>query len=154
MNLRIENIKHFRRFLLSQIAETTTVQLNTVPTGFNNNIIWNLAHLVAVQQTLCYTRSGQPTVIAQEYIAPYMPGTKPDKVVNDEEIAMVKEQMITSIDRMQADYEANVFIAYTRAERIKQVYNIEVTNIDEAIDFILYHEGFHIGCILALKHLV
>jgi hypothetical protein len=33
-------------------------QLNKIPTGFNNNIIWNFAHIVVSTQTLVYVRTG------------------------------------------------------------------------------------------------
>jgi len=29
-------------------------QLNKIPEGFNNNLIWNIAHCVVTQQLLCY----------------------------------------------------------------------------------------------------
>jgi hypothetical protein len=37
---------------------------------------------------------------------------------------------------------------------IPKVYGFEVNNIDEAIDYLLYHDGLHTGCIMSLKHLV
>lgn len=37
----------------------TIEQLNKVPDGFNSNIIWNVAHLIASQQNLCYMKAGQ-----------------------------------------------------------------------------------------------
>ncbi len=151
---RIEKIKHLRMFLLSRIEGLTTEQLNTIPVGFNNNIVWNLAHLVAAQQSICYLRAGVPPVVAETYITDYLPGTKPRQPIDGETIATIKELLISSIDTMGTDYARHLFRNYTYSERIKEIYGIDVRTIDDAIDFILYHEGFHIGCVLMLKHLV
>ena len=151
---RIEKIKHLRMFLLSRIEELTTEQLNTIPAGFSNNIVWNLAHLVAAQQSICYMRAGVAPVVAEQYITTYMPGTKPQQPVDEETIATIKELLISSIDKMGADYAHDLFRNYTYSDRIKEIYGIDVRTIDDAIDFIVYHEGFHVGCVLMLKHLV
>jgi hypothetical protein len=50
---QIENIKTLRTTLLTLVENLTINQLNEVPEGFNNNIIWNLAHLTAAQQGVC-----------------------------------------------------------------------------------------------------
>jgi hypothetical protein len=49
-----------RQFLLDQIAGLTTEELNQIPRGLNNNIIWNLAHLISGQQGIFYARAGLP----------------------------------------------------------------------------------------------
>jgi len=50
MKKEIERLKKTRIFLLDLIKDLTTEQLNEIPKGFNNNIIWNLGHLIASQQ--------------------------------------------------------------------------------------------------------
>ena len=35
-------------------------QLNTIPSGMSNNLIWNLGHVVVSQQKLVYALSGLP----------------------------------------------------------------------------------------------
>jgi hypothetical protein len=49
-----------RQLLLDQIAGLTTEELNQIPRGLNNNIIWNLAHLISGQQGIFYARAGLP----------------------------------------------------------------------------------------------
>jgi hypothetical protein len=56
MNNKIDKIKKIRGFLLEQIADLTNEQLNTIPNGFHNNIIWNLIHSICAQQGICYLR--------------------------------------------------------------------------------------------------
>jgi hypothetical protein len=59
----INNIILTRKFILSICEPLTEEQLNTTPNGFNNNIIWNLGHLIAAQQGICYIRSGLNPVV-------------------------------------------------------------------------------------------
>lgn len=63
MNKQIEIIRKTRVKLLEMLSDLSTDQLNKIPAGFNNNIIWNLAHLVAAQQGICYLRAGLPMVL-------------------------------------------------------------------------------------------
>ena len=51
---QFEILKLTRQYLLNDIKDLTVEQLNEVPAGFNNNIIWNVAHMLATQQGICY----------------------------------------------------------------------------------------------------
>ncbi|MDB5014254.1 MAG: DinB family protein [Daejeonella sp.] len=148
MNKEIENLKRTREFILNFTNELTTEQLNEVPEGFNNNIIWNIAHLISAQQGVCYMRSGLPIVTEDKYFTLYRPGTKPEEFINAEEIARIKELLYTTLDQLQADYEQNAFVNYnfwtTR-------YGVEITSIDDIINFLGFHDGLHTGYIMALK---
>ncbi|GAA4300657.1 DinB family protein [Compostibacter hankyongensis] len=150
----ISKIRGFRLFLLRHIDDLSAGQLNIIPPGHNNNIIWNLAHLTAVVQMMCYERSGLPFTIEGKYVSPYLSGTRPETFVEEAEIKNIRELFIRSIDRLQSDFDKNMFGRYTPSVRISEVYGFTVTNIHEAIDYLLYHEGLHSGSILSLKHLV
>ncbi len=151
MTRQIEKIKSIRTYLLNLIDDLTIEQLNKIPDGFNNNIIWNVAHLTATQQRISYTRSGLQPIVQDKYIAPYSPGTKPEGFINEAELTTIKSLLISSLDEFESDYKKGFFTTYngfiTR-------YGVELTNIDDAINFILYHEGLHTGVVMALKKLV
>jgi len=154
MNKNIEKLKGFRLYLLNQIEGLTAEQLNAIPAGHNNNIIWNLAHLMSAQQTMCYTRSGLPPAVDNKNTDPYLTGTRPEGILSELEIATLKELFIKSIDQLQLDAERKIFQTYQPSVMIPQVYGFEVSNISEAIAYLLYHEGLHAGSILSLKRLV
>lgn len=73
MDKSFEIIRKTRQAILSQVSELTIGQLNEIPAGFNNNIIWNLAHMVAAQQGICYVRGGLPLVIKEKFSWPTGP---------------------------------------------------------------------------------
>ncbi len=153
MEKKIEKIKNFRVFLLNQINELTTEQLNSIPQKFNNNIIWNIGHLISAQQNMCYVKAGLPVTVDNKYFSPYISGTRPGTFVDEHNINVLKELFITSIDRLQQDFDANLFCNYSPSAAIARVYGFEVKNIDDALEYLLYHEGYHGGCVLSLKHL-
>lgn len=151
MKKQIDTIKKVRTFLLEGIKDLTTEQLNRIPEGFNNNIIWNLGHLVAAQQGICYKRAGVKPLITDEFWENYRSGSKPQGPVSEAEIENIKTLFLITLDELEMDYDKNLFTNYTTWTAR---YGTEMTNIDDAIAFIPFHEGLHSGVIMALKRLV
>ncbi len=151
MNKQIDPIKKIRFFLLELVKDLSADELNEIPSSFNNNIAWNLGHLIAAQQGVCYLRANAKPAVDEKYIATYKSGTKPEQYIDNSELSIIKTLMLSSIDQLQADYENNVFTHYT-AWRTR--YGVELANIDDAIRFLAFHEGLHNGYITALKKLV
>lgn len=151
MKREIESIKKTRQHLLELVKDLSVEQLNDIPQGFNNNIVWNLGHLVAAQQGLCYIRAGAQTVVDEKFVAMYKPGSKPEQHVDANEVEIIRELMFSSLDKFETDYNNQVFISYNT---FTTRYGVEISNIDEALAFILFHEGLHMGYVMALKRVV
>lgn len=155
MERQIQKIKKLREFLLAQIAGLTVEQLNKVPEGYNNNnIVWNMAHLICAQQALCYLRAGQVITVDEKWVAPYRTGTKPAAFVEEKEIEEIKSTLMDSIEQLQIDYDRHLFGTYAPSENILKVYGVELSTIDDALEFLLYHEGYHSGYIIAMIRLL
>ncbi len=151
MTKTIEIIKKPRLAILELIKELSIEQLNIVPPGFNNNIIWNLGHLVAAQQGICYRRAGVATIITEDYFNTYGPGSKPERFISQAEFDEIKRLFTSTLDQFVADYDKKLFPNYTSwATRA----GIDLTNIDEASQFVVFHEGLHSGVIMAQRRLV
>lgn len=144
-------IKQPRLKILDILDQFTLDQLNTIPVGFNNNIIWNLGHMVATQQGICYKRAGLSTPVSETFFETYKPDTKPDGPANQQQFDEIKELMISTLEQFEKDYNANLFGNYpTWTTR----YGVEITSIDDAIAFLPFHEGLHVGYIMAMRKLV
>lgn len=151
MTNQIEIIRKTRRYLLDAIADLSNEALNEVPAGFNNNIIWNLGHLVVAQQGICYLRAGLPAKVSENLIAAFRPGTKPEGKVDEATIEEIKTLLFSTLDQLAEDYNNGLWQQYqTWSTR----YGVEIDSIDAAINFIQFHEGLHSGHILALKRIV
>ena len=153
MHHSIENLRHVRIHLLKLIENLSTEELNRVPAGFNNNVNWNLGHMLASQQSICYSRSGLHPTIDENYFTLYQKGTKPTDPVSETDIQVLKNLFLQTIDQFGKDYDeglfnANPFKAWTTA------YGNEILNTEDAISFDMFHEGLHRGYIMALKRVI
>lgn len=151
MTKQIEIIRKTRAFLLENLKELTSEQYNKIPEGFNNNIIWNLGHMVAAQQGICYLRAGLTPRVDEGFINSFKSGTKPERIFSDAEIENIKSLLFNTLDQLKQDYSNNIFGGY--AAWVTR-YSIEMASIDDAIAFLPFHEGLHLGCATALKRLV
>jgi len=151
MTKAIAIIKQPRIKILDEIKDFSIEQLNEIPAGFNNNILWNLGHMVAAQQGVCYARAGLPKVIDDAFFMAYKPDSKPEKFIDAAEFEHIKDLMFSTLDQLIADLQNNSFTNYpTWTTR----YGVEIANIDEAIRFLPFHEGLHVGYIMSLRKVV
>ena len=138
------------RAVLKNFIETNSLEeLNKIPPGFKNNIIWNIGHTIAVQQSLVYKLSGLPTLISNEMLTDFAKGTKPERNLTQAEVDEIKVLLFSTIEKSKEDYENKLFQNYHEYTVVTK--NI-LTNVEEAIAFNNFHEGIHLGYILALKH--
>jgi hypothetical protein len=151
MKKQFEIIKNPRLYLLDLIKDLSVEQLNKIPAGFNNNVIWNLAHMIASQQGICYKRAGLDMIVSEDFLNSYKPDTKPSKVLTADEIAKIKELFISTIDQLVTDHANNLFANYTPWNNR---YDVVINNFDEAISFLPFHDGLHVGYIMALKRAI
>jgi DinB superfamily len=137
------------RSILKSFLENFSLQdLNKIPEGFSNNIIWNVAHTIVTQQLLVYKLSGLPTIISEEMIDNYKKGTKTVRDLSQAEVDDIKRLLVSTIEKAKEDYNNSVFRKYN--EYTVSTKSI-LTSVEEAIAFNNFHEGIHLGYILALK---
>lgn len=138
-----------RKRMLELLDGVTTEQMNKVPTGFNNNLIWNLAHVIAVQQGLCYARANMKPLIDPQMIEDYQRGSFPKDNVSADEIEAIKTLAVSTAEQFSNDIKAGLFKEFPPF--VLPAQNINLQTIEDAAEFILYHEGMHSGYIQALK---
>ncbi|WP_452220066.1 DinB family protein [Lacinutrix salivirga] len=138
-----------RKLLESFLDNFSLEQLNKVPDGFKNNIFWNVAHTVVTQQLLVYKLSGLPMLLDEELIDKYKKGTKTESDVTQAEVDQIRQLLFSTIEKTKEDYNNRVFQTY---HEYTVTTKSTLTNVDEAIAFNNFHEGIHLGYILALKN--
>ncbi|MFP4844741.1 DinB family protein [Winogradskyella sp. PE311] len=137
-----------RKLLKTFIENHTLEELNKVPLGFNNNIIWNIAHTIVTQQLLVYKLSGLPMLLSEDMVDAYKKGTKTEGDLSQAEVDAIKGLLFSTIEKTKEDYDKNIFHTYNQyTVTTKSI----LSNVEEALDFNNFHEGIHLGYILALR---
>jgi hypothetical protein len=144
-------LRQTRKNQLSIIEQFDNDQLNLIPAKFNNNLIWNLGHVIVTQQLLCYKLSGIRLQIDSTLVDKYRKGSKPEGPVNNQEIQQIKDYVINTVDQMESDFQTGIFEHYTT---YSTSYGITLNSIEDAINFNNSHEAMHLGTMMAMCKLV
>lgn len=148
MDFTFQVLKNTRNIFDKIIENNTLEDLNKIPTGFNNNIIWNIGHVIVSEQLLAYKLSGLESTLSDDMINKYRKDSKPENNLTQEDVNQIKRLLFSTIEKTQSDYDAGVFKTYN-AYTVSTTGNT-LNNIDEALQFIAIHEGLHYGYVLAL----
>lgn len=148
MHFTLEVLPNTRKAFNRIIENTSLEDINKIPKGFNNNIIWNIGHVVVTQQLLAYKLSGLPLAISDELVGKYRKDTKPEGDVTQEGVNEIKDLLFSTIEKAKEDYSNSLFKSYQ--EYTVSTTGNTLTNIDEAFQFIMFHEGMHLGYVMAL----
>lgn len=148
MNSQIEVLKITRQLVFNAIKDLSLKQLHIIPNGFNNNIAWNVAHLVVTQQLLHYKLAHLDCLVPDELIEKYRKGTKPSEEFTQNQWEEVIELFLGLPDTFEEDFKANIFTEYNQYETSS---GFVIKNIADAVAYNTHHEGIHFGSILALK---
>lgn len=140
-----------RNLYLPFFDDFSLSQLNKIPNGFNNNLIWNIGHVIVAQQSLIYKGSNLPMHISDDLVNLYKPGTKPTATTSQDEINELKELLLTLIKKTEADFQNGIF----------KTYNVRTTgtgfhlaSLKDAFEFNNYHEGLHLGFMMSIRKFV
>lgn len=140
-----------RKILLAYLNDYSLEQLNKIPPGFSNNLIWNIAHIVVVQQMLVYGLSGLPMMVSDEMISKYKRGTRPDEDVSQREVDEIKALLFTTIQQTAADFENDIFKEYREFTTTTGFYLYSAKN---AMEFNNYHEAVHTGVMMSIRKFI
>ena len=145
-----DTVTQQNRKLLSKFLDKFSLeQLNTVPKGFKNSIFWNIGHTVVTQQLLTYGLSGQPLLIQDQLVAHYKKGTVTVHKANKKELEEIQSLLLTTLEQTKIDYDNGYFKNFTPYTTSLKV---TLSTIEEVIRFNVFHEGIHLGYILAMKN--
>ena len=151
MDTCINTIKETRKLFMQLIDGLSIEDINMIPSGFNNNIIWNFGHVIVSQQILCYKLAGLPLKIDPSYALKYSKGTKPEIFIDANELEFLKEQSLSLIDELVVDMEHNLFANFTLYQTS---FNVPLTNVADAVKYLTMDEGLHFGYAMALNKVI
>ena len=148
MPFPLEILQKTRKSFKNFLEDTSLDNLNKIPEGHKNNIIWNIGHILVTEQLLAYKLSGLPTMVSDSLIEKYRKGSIPEGYVTQNEVDEIKGLLEVTIEKTAEDYKKGRFKNFN--EYIVSTTGNTLTNIDESLQFILFHEGMHLGIVMSL----
>lgn len=146
----IEMLKQDRALTGRMINDLTDAQLQYIPPGFRNSILWNLGHLIVTQQLLHYRLAGQELHVPASLVDIFRNGTSPADWQSTPDVAYLKELLVSLPEQLHDDYQRGMFTCF-------QLYTtstgVTLTDIDDAIHFNNFHEGMHTGVMASIRKL-
>ncbi|HEY0091232.1 MAG TPA: DinB family protein [Flavobacterium sp.] len=140
------------RKVLSQFLQNYSIeQLNTIPLGFNNNLIWNIGHIIVVQQMLVYKLSGLPMMVSDDMVEKYKKGTKPETMILQPEIDEIQSLLFETINQTKADLNSAIFKNYNE---FTSMTGFTMKNAEDAMAFNYYHEAIHTGMMMSIRKFI
>ncbi len=146
MNKHFEHLRIIRNHYDRYLSELSLEQLNRIPDGFGNNIIWNIGHALVTQQLLVYALSGNKMAFEDDFINTFRKGSKAGEV-SRETVDFIKANLFTTIDQAEKDFAAGLFQKY---KEYSTSFGLTLKDIEDAIIFNNIHEGVHLGYVMAL----
>jgi hypothetical protein len=126
-------------------------QLNLIPQGMNNNIAWNLGHMITSQQLLCYKNGGAEILIPESFLPLFRKDTSPKDWTKPADLKEIKHYFELTSEAFSKDYDKKIFNGY---KEYKTSAGATLSKTEDAIIYNYGHENLHYGTILALRKLV
>lgn len=151
-DITLRYLQKTRQLFLAMIRDLSIEELNRIPEGFNNNIIWNLGHIAESTLGLCYIRSQVKPDMALPFAGRFGKGTRPQGLIGEQQVTEIKECIAASLDPIAAEIQSGVFnqvVPYST-----DTYQVPMDNIENILNCCLAHENLHLGIAKAQKTLI
>ncbi len=140
-----EQLNTYRSELLKMVEDVTEEEAEIIPRGFNNNIRWNLGHVVLDQYLWIRVLTKEDMPISMTFNQWFGYGTDPSHFTDEtpslaELISFLREQ-----PRL---------IEQKYRERLEEEFpptDMGMHTIEQVLVRTIFHEGLHMGAIIAIK---
>lgn len=137
-----------RGSFLKNIEGITAEQASVQPEGFNNNIHWNIGHVLTVAEQFMMGFPKKSNHLPANYIELFGNGTRPSEWTGDvPSVDVLRDQLKAQLGRIKE------VPASTLNEKLKKPF-LGLETFGELANMALFHEAYHLGQIHAMRKLV
>ncbi|TYP72028.1 DinB family protein [Paenibacillus methanolicus] len=149
-NYLFKQLRFVRDSTIKQVKEMSEEEARTVPRGFNNNILWNLGHILLVHEKFSFALANEKMELPKHFAEVFAPGTKPEhwgtQVPSLAEILLLLSMQIERTGQT---------LEHRLEEKLEEPFvtsaGLELLAVKECLSFCIYHEGMHFAAIKAIK---
>lgn len=146
--LAFKTFRITRNHMMRELEGLSEADMLIIPEGRDDNVIWNVGHLLCSISRLTYVFSGYPLPIPEEYLGRFGKGTCARDWDREPEVKEVLERFTAFPERLVEDYIGGKFNDYKPLQITPED---TIRSVEEAVAFHCFHEGLHIGMIISLK---
>lgn len=139
-----------RKSILGYTAELTPEQRSIVPVGFNNNIHWQLGHVIFIADVIVLGFAGHASQVPAEYKTFFGPGTKPADWTTE---APAWEELLDVFTK-QTQALRETFAGQTNEPVANKDNFAKAETVENLLELNTMHESSHSGMINAMSRLV
>ncbi len=133
------------------VAVANRKQIEVIPEGWSNNLLWHMGHLVTVQQMLSHGLRKEPMDVKRNYIKFFTRGTSPADWEGHKTVPDLKRLMGEMIDLTEKVFDdIEPFQDTPLEEPYTNMIGLTMRTPAEALNFSAGHDGIHLGLMLAL----
>jgi hypothetical protein len=146
----LNKLEEERKLLLDRTKDLTVDQYNIIPTGFNNNIIWNMGHILVVSEDVLYGNSPYQRPVHQFAKSRFQKGSAPDEIIGEDDISLLRHSL-----QQTAQFYKRCSGMDRSGYEIPSASDTGMTIVgDEIMRFLLFHEDMHYRKIARLSEIV
>lgn len=145
-----QQMRFIRQRTLAALDATPEEMLLTIPEGFNNNLLWNYAHIYVTLDNLMYSFLNEKHTILPHYLELFSRGSSPTYWNGETPpISEIREFLVSQPDRIVETFAGRL------SEKGEKPFTlgptVQFTTLGEILGFANFHEGVHQGSIIGLK---
>jgi hypothetical protein len=141
MQEQLRLLEEKRKGILEFTKGFSFEQFNMIPKGHNNNIIWNMGHLLVFTDQVLYEQVGLPVPIYPISLDDFQMGSRPMALTPIEDITLIRNLLLDSISTFDTE------LAGANTQRSA---NKTVVASERLMNFLLYHEDTHFKKIMEI----
>lgn len=137
--------------MLRELEGLSHEEMLKIPEGRDDNILWNVGHLICSISRLAYVFSGYPLPIPEHYLTLFGKNTNALDWTETPDVDEVLAHFNELPGKIEADYRAGKFTEY-KSMTFGPGHTVE--SVPEAVAFHCFHEGLHIGVVICIKQML
>ncbi|RJX37927.1 DinB family protein [Paenibacillus pinisoli] len=136
-----------RKQILSVITGMSKVQIEHIPKGFNNNLHWQIGHVLTITDDLIFEFSGVGARMPQHYRTYFASGTSPSSWPEQPPgIDTLLKELENQMVEIGKKYDGRL------AQPVADENNfLQASVIGELFHVLIAHESTHLGMIIAMS---
>ncbi|MFD1737273.1 DinB family protein [Bacillus salitolerans] len=138
-----------RKRTLAMLDTLSVNQIDKIPTGFNNNILWNIGHIFVSTESLLYGFVREQSPIEDRYVKLFTMNTSPKNWSGDiPSFHELKDNLTLQLERVQKEFTGRL---HEEGAKPFDLGTVQFTTVAEVFNFAIWHEGLHQGTITCLN---